>query len=153
MTDSKWCYHQPVVHADFAETDSNRVDVFLVDPGLEQLHSKGCRHPCTHTQQMRNSDEARLHWCDFIIRVPMFVLVGHMSSPSLTRFSLKRLFRMEADKLPLASRIPVSMASLLRSDSVNPFRNSSNWRHKTRASTHLVSRRATSIITLKPKAN
>ena len=47
-------------------------------------------------------------------------------SPSLTRFSLKRLFRMEADMLPLASRMPVSMASLLRSDSVNPFRNSSN---------------------------
>lgn len=30
--------------------------------------------------------------------------------------------------LPLASRMPVSMASLLRSDSVNPFRNSSNYR-------------------------
>lgn len=30
--------------------------------------------------------------------------------------------------LPLASRMPVSMASLLRSDSVNPFRNSSNYK-------------------------
>ena len=30
--------------------------------------------------------------------------------------------------LPLASRMPVSMASLLRSDSVNPLRNSSNCR-------------------------
>ncbi len=41
---------------------------------------------------------------------------------------MKRLFRMEADMLPLASRMPVSMASLLRSDSVNPLRNSSNYR-------------------------
>lgn len=32
--------------------------------------------------------------------------------------------------LPLASRMPVSMASLLRSDSVNPFRNSSNYKEK-----------------------
>lgn len=30
--------------------------------------------------------------------------------------------------LPLASRMPVSMASLLRSDSVNPLRNSSSYR-------------------------
>lgn len=30
--------------------------------------------------------------------------------------------------LPLANRMPVSMASLLRSDSVNPFRNSSNYK-------------------------
>lgn len=49
-------------------------------------------------------------------------------SPSLTRFSLKRLLRIEADILPLASRMPVSMASLLRSDSVNPLRNSSSYR-------------------------
>lgn len=46
--------------------------------------------------------------------------------PSLTRFSLKRLLRMDAERLPLASRIPVSMASLLRSDSVKPLRNSSS---------------------------
>lgn len=70
---------------------------------------------------------------DALICVPLLVWTspdGHRCSPSLTRFSLNRLFRMEADKLPLASRMPVSMASLLRSDSVNPFRNSSNYRHK-----------------------
>lgn len=33
---------------------------------------------------------------------------------------------MAAERLPLASRIPVSMASLLRSDSVKPLRNSSS---------------------------
>lgn len=48
------------------------------------------------------------------------------NAPSLTRFSLKRLLRMDAERLPLASRIPVSMASLLRSDSVKPLRNSSS---------------------------
>lgn len=32
--------------------------------------------------------------------------------------------------LPFASRMPVSMASLLRSDSVNPFKNSSNCREQ-----------------------
>lgn len=32
--------------------------------------------------------------------------------------------------LPLASRMPVSMASLLRSDSVNPFRNSSSYKER-----------------------
>lgn len=37
-------YHQPVVHAYFAETASNRVDVLLIDPGLEQLDSKCCRY-------------------------------------------------------------------------------------------------------------
>lgn len=50
--------------------------------------------------------------------------------PSFTRFSLKRLLRMDAEMLPLASRIPVSMASLVRSDSVKPLRNSSSCRHK-----------------------
>lgn len=50
--------------------------------------------------------------------------------PSFTRFSLKRLLRMDAEMLPLASRIPVNMASLVRSDSVKPFRNSSSCRHK-----------------------
>lgn len=34
---------------------------------------------------------------------------------------------MDADIFPLASRMPVSMASLLRSDSVKPFRNSSSY--------------------------
>lgn len=33
---------------------------------------------------------------------------------------------MDAEILPLASRIPVSMASLLRSDSVKPLRNNSS---------------------------
>lgn len=33
---------------------------------------------------------------------------------------------MDAEMFPLASRIPVSMASLLRSDSVKPLRNSSS---------------------------
>ena len=46
--------------------------------------------------------------------------------PSFTRFSLKRLLRIRPDMFPLAKRIPVSIASLLRSDSVNPFKNSSN---------------------------
>lgn len=50
--------------------------------------------------------------------------------PSFTRFSLKRLLRMDAEMLPLASRIPVNMASLLRSDSVKPLRNSSSCRHQ-----------------------
>lgn len=50
--------------------------------------------------------------------------------PSFTRFSLKRLLRMDAEMLPLASRIPVNMASLVRSDSVKPLRNSSSCRHK-----------------------
>lgn len=48
--------------------------------------------------------------------------------PSLTRFSLKRLLRMDAEMFPLANRMPVSMASLLRSDSVKPFKNSSSCR-------------------------
>lgn len=61
-----------------------------------------------------------------------------LSSPSLTRFSLKRLFRMEADMLPLASRMPASMASLLRSDSVNPLRNSSNCRGQRENQTSLL---------------
>ncbi len=39
---------------------------------------------------------------------------------------------MEADILPLASRIPVSMANLFLSDSVNPFKNSSSCERKTK---------------------
>lgn len=54
--------------------------------------------------------------------------------PSLTRFSLKRLLRMEAEMFPLASRMPVSMASLLRSDSVKPFKNSSSYGTRRRVS-------------------
>lgn len=50
--------------------------------------------------------------------------------PSFARFSLKRLLRMDAEMLPLASRIPVNMASLVRSDSVKPLRNSSSCRRK-----------------------
>lgn len=108
-------YHQPVVHAHFTETDSDRVDVLLVDPRLEQLDGEGCRHACTHTHTHRGEGEG----------APWPRPPPH--PPSLTRFSLKRLLRMEADRFPLASRMPVSMASLLRSDSVKPFRNSSNW--------------------------
>lgn len=40
--------------------------------------------------------------------------------------------------LPLASRMPVSMASLLRSDSVNPFRNSSSYRERETNNTDLL---------------
>lgn len=54
--------------------------------------------------------------------------LGHPALPSFTRFSLKRLLRIDADILPLASRMPVSMASLFRSDSVKPFKNSSSYR-------------------------
>lgn len=50
--------------------------------------------------------------------------------PSFTRFSLKRLLRMDAEMLPLASRIPANMASLERSDSMKPLRNSSSCRNK-----------------------
>lgn len=41
---SKPSYHQPVVHADFAETGSDGADVLLVDPRLEQLDGEGCRY-------------------------------------------------------------------------------------------------------------
>lgn len=40
---------------------------------------------------------------------------------------------MDADIFPLASRMPVSMASLLRSDSVKPFRNSSSYGTRNRS--------------------
>lgn len=40
-------YHQPVVHADFAETAGNRVDVPLIDPWFEQLDGEGSRHSWT----------------------------------------------------------------------------------------------------------
>lgn len=42
--------------------------------------------------------------------------------PSLTRLSLKRLVRIGGGSVPLANRMPVSMASLVCSDSVNAFR-------------------------------
>lgn len=45
--------------------------------------------------------------------------------------------------LPLASRMPVSMASLLRSDSVNPFRNSSSYRQQREIPTSVLRVRAT----------
>lgn len=52
-------HHQPVVHADLAETDCDRVDVLLVYPRLEQLHSKRCRNTCrrcTHTSQGKGGE-------------------------------------------------------------------------------------------------
>lgn len=42
-------YHQPVVHANFAEAGSNRVDVLLVDPWFEQFDREGCRDTWTGT--------------------------------------------------------------------------------------------------------
>lgn len=53
-----FAYHQPVVHANFAKTASNRVDVLLVDPWLEQFDSEGCRNAWTEmTRQVRASSE------------------------------------------------------------------------------------------------
>lgn len=51
----------------------------------------------------------------------------HTHTPSLTTLSLKRLLRIGGGSVPLARRMPVSMASLVCSDSLKPFRNSRSY--------------------------
>jgi hypothetical protein len=36
-------HQKSIIHADLAETSCHRVDIFLMDPGFEKFHSKGCR--------------------------------------------------------------------------------------------------------------
>ncbi len=63
MLHPKWrlqynIYHQPVVHANFTQATSNRVDVFFIDPRFEQFHSEGGRDTCNKTQ---TTSQLQLH--------------------------------------------------------------------------------------------
>lgn len=51
-----------------------------------------------------------------------------VSSPSLTTLSVKRLVMMGGGSVLLASRMPVSMASLVCSDSLKAFRKSNSYK-------------------------
>lgn len=60
-------------------------------------------------------------------------LKAECHKPSFTMLSLKRLVRMAGSSVPVASRMPVSMASLACSDSVKAFRKRSSCPGQTKA--------------------